>query len=77
MKKAISKKLVLNKTTVTDLNSKEMTDIKGGLTYTDPRACFSEGTCSIYYTIDYTCIAGCPPCIPQRSIPCPPPMTID
>jgi hypothetical protein len=62
MKQSFSKKLVLNKTTVTDLNSKEMTDIKGGLTWTDPRACKTKTQCSIYYTIDYTCVAGCPPC---------------
>jgi natural product precursor len=34
MKQKISKKLVINKTTVTDLNSKEMSDIKGGDTLT-------------------------------------------
>ena len=62
MKQKISKKLALNKTTITDLNSNEMKDIKGGLTWTDPRACNTNYQCSIYYTIAYTCVVGCPPC---------------
>jgi natural product precursor len=62
MKQKFSKKLVLNKTTVTDLNSTEMADIKGGYTYTDPRACYTRGDCSIYQTLYYTCYAGCPLC---------------
>jgi len=64
MKQKFSKKLVLNKTTVTDLNSKEMTEIKGGLTWTDPRACKTRTQCSIYQTIAYTCVVGCPNCDP-------------
>lgn len=63
MKHKFSKKLVLNKTTVTDLSSKQMNDVKGGLTITDPRACHTyENRCSQYQTIYYTCQVGCPPC---------------
>lgn len=64
MKQKFSKKLVLNKSTVSDLNSKEMDVIKGGLARTDPRACNTlEAECSKYQTIYYTCPVGCPPCI--------------
>ena len=45
MKQKISKKLALNKTTVTDLKSNEMKGIKGGLTWTDPRICLTNYTC--------------------------------
>ena len=62
MKHKLSKKLVLNKKTVSNLNSKEMTAINGGLTYTDPRACNTNIDCSVKFTILYTCEAGCPPC---------------
>ncbi|MCP5102322.1 MAG: hypothetical protein GY950_03035 [bacterium] len=62
MKHKHSKKLVLSKTTISNLNSKEMTAINGGLTYTDPRACKTKGACSIAYTEAYTCEAGCPAC---------------
>jgi len=65
MKQKFSKKLVLNKSTVTDLNSTEMSYIKGGLTITDPRACHTyEDRCSEYQTVMYTCVAGCKRCIP-------------
>lgn len=63
MKQKFSKKLVLNKTTVTDLSSKQMNGVKGGLTRTDPRACQTyEVECSKYQTIYYTCQVGCPHC---------------
>jgi hypothetical protein len=57
-----SKKLVLSKTTISNLNSKEMNAVNGGLTYTDPRACKTKGDCSIAYTVAYTCVVGCPNC---------------
>jgi natural product precursor len=64
MKQKFFKKLVLNKTTVSDLNSEQMNDVRGGLTITDPRACHTyETRCSQYQTIYYTCPAGCPPCL--------------
>lgn len=65
MKQKYSKKLVLNKSTVTDLNSTEMNYIKGGLTITDPRACHTyEDRCSQYQTVYYTCQVGCKACRP-------------
>lgn len=69
MKQTFSKKLVLNKTTITDLNAKEMNNIKGGLYESDPRACNTEYHCSIYQTILYTCVAGCPHCGGAVTIP--------
>lgn len=61
--KKVSKKLVLNKSTISDLNSTEMNYIKGGLTVTDPRVCHTyEARCSQYQTVMYTCKVGCPPC---------------
>ena len=68
MKHKLSKKLVLNKTTISNLNSKEMTTVNGGLSYTDPRACNTNIDCSVAYTIKYTCVAGCPPC-PTTIVP--------
>ena len=62
-KKTFYKKLVLNKETISNLNSEEMTVIRGGLTYTDPRACKTRGDCSIYETILYTCPITCPKCL--------------
>jgi hypothetical protein len=62
MKHKFSKKLVLNKTTISHLDSKEMTAINGGLYETDPRACDTDYRCSVHQTVLYTCVAGCPPC---------------
>lgn len=62
MKHKLSKKLVLKRETIYDLNSNEMNAINGGLTWTDPRACNTNYQCSVYFTIAYTCVAGCPPC---------------
>ena len=62
--KKLNKKLELRKTTVSDLNSNQMNAVKGGLTWTDPRACNTAYQCSIYQTIRYTCEVGCPACSP-------------
>lgn len=63
MKQKFSKKLVLNKSTISDLNPKQMDVVRGGLTITDPRACHTNETrCSQYQTIYYTCPIGCPHC---------------
>ena len=62
MKHKLSKKLVLNKTTISNLNSKEMSAINGGITETDPRACATNYRCSVFQTKLYTCVAGCPAC---------------
>jgi len=63
MKQKFSRKLGLNKSTISNLNSTEMSYIKGGLTRTDPRVCKTyESECSKYQTVYYTCQAGCPPC---------------
>jgi natural product precursor len=61
-KKSFNKKLELKKATIADLKSKEMSFVKGGLTYTDPRACITEGDCSIGQSIAYTCPVKCPKC---------------
>lgn len=58
----LNKKLELKKTTVSDLNSNQMNAVKGGLTWTDPRACKTKGECSIYQSELYTCPATCPKC---------------
>ncbi len=62
MKPKNSKKLVLNKTTVTDLHPKSMSKVKGGLTWTDPRICETDFQCSMYQSELYTCPVGCLKC---------------
>jgi natural product precursor len=62
--KKVSKKLVLNKSTVSDLSSTAMNHIKGGLETSDPRICYTwEDGCSDYQSVYYTCPRGCKPCI--------------
>ena len=39
-------KLSFNKSTVSNLTSQHMTSVKGGLLWTDPRACDTDYTCS-------------------------------
>ncbi|MCX6578995.1 MAG: class I lanthipeptide [Candidatus Aminicenantes bacterium] len=61
MKQTFSKKLVLNKTTVSDLNSKQMNAVRGGMYRTDPTYCHTnEDTCTKYQSIYYSCYVGCP-----------------
>ena len=63
--KRLSKKLFLFKETVSDLTNVQMGGVKGGRTLTDPVVCCTlEDKCSVYYTRQYTCYEGCPPCEP-------------
>ena len=57
--KKLNKKLELRKTTVSDLNSNQMNAVKGGLTWTDPRACNTEYQCSIYQTVPEVFCQAC------------------
>jgi hypothetical protein len=55
MKPKFDRKLTLNKSTVANLSKDHMANVKGGLMWTDPRACDTNYTCT-----DFT-YAACPP----------------
>ena len=53
--KKVTKKLTLNKKTISDLNKNQMSQVRGGLMKSDPRVCNTEFGCT-----DFTWDA-CPP----------------
>ncbi len=54
-----NKKLSLNKSTVADLNGREMKIVKGGCDYTQPQSCQSIRLCPTEFTCATDCGATC------------------
>jgi hypothetical protein len=71
--KKLSKKLGLNKKTISNLSVGELKQSKGGLPWTDPRICCQPTIYTDCYSCEITCWSYCANCTVPETIayPCP------